>query len=299
MRRYTTYAGLVVLVACHASISDGLIDSGGNPPDAPVLVDVNPDSFVLGPWGTPTPIGIAATAAAEDDSTLSSTGLELVFAILDTANNTKDLYYASRATTSAPFANLTKLAFDTAASEETPRFSADDLTLYFASDRTGTKGGLDIWYVKRPAVGGAWGPVTNLTQVNTTASEKWFMPCGTAGRYMISVNRGTGFANDLEEGVIGMGAATVATPLNSAASETGTFLTQDCLTIYFASTRGATSDLYTSHRMAETDPWPPPTVVTDFGTAANEQDPWMSPDSRIFTFASDAAGTLDVYISTR
>jgi Tol biopolymer transport system component len=184
-------------------------------------------------------------------------------------------------------------------SEETPRLSADDLTLYFASNRTGTKGNLDIWSVTRGAVGGAWGPPVNLTEVNTSANEKWFQPCGKAGRYMMIVTNGAN-GNDLAEGVLGSGTAPVVAPtLNSASSETGTFLTQDCLTIYFASARGAKTAIFTSHRNAVTDAWPPPTVDTDFATGGNEQDPWMSPDQRTFIFASDAGGNNDIYISTR
>lgn len=34
------------------------------------------------------------------------------------------------------------------------------------------------------------------------------------------------------------------------------------------------------------------------GTGAQE-DPWRSPDARTFVFASDAAGTKDIHLSTR
>ena len=291
---------LALLCGCHARLSDA--PSDGIVVDAPSddATDAAPDALILGKWGMPQPITAAATAAAEDDCTMSSTTLELFFAIAD-VNGNKDLYVSTRNTTADPFGTATKLGFDITGttSDETPRLSADDLTLYFASNRTGTKGGLDIWSVKRGAVGGAWGPPVNLSEVNTTGSEKWFQTCGAAGRYMIVVANGAN-GNDLAEGVLGSGTApAVAATLNSTASETGTFLTQDCLTIFFASARGATTMMYTSHRNAVADAWPPPTVVTDFGTNGNEQDPWMSPDQRTFVFASDAAGNNDIYISTR
>jgi hypothetical protein len=292
---------LVLLCGCHARLSDAPTDDIVIDAPSTDATDAAPDALILGKWGTPQPIAAAATAAAEDDCTMSSTTLELYFAIAD-VNGNKDLYVSTRNTTADPFGAATKLAFDVTGttSEETPRLSADDLTLYFASNRTGTKGGLDIWYVKRSMVGAAWGPPVNLSEVNTTASEKWFQPCGTAGRYMIVVSNGAN-GNDLAEGVLGSGTAAVVAPtLNSTASETGTFLTQDCLTIFFASSRGATTMMYTSQRNAVTDAWPPPTAVTDFSaTGGNQQDPWMSADQRTFIFASDAAGNNDVYISTR
>jgi Tol biopolymer transport system component len=68
--------------------------------------------------------------------------------------------------------------------------------------------------------------------------------------------------------------------------------------VFYASTRNSITALYTATRTAIGATWTTPTVVTDFGLAG-EQDPWMSPDQRTFIFASDSAGTNDIYISTR
>jgi Tol biopolymer transport system component len=51
-----------------------------------------------------------------------------------------------------------------------------------------------------------------------------------------------------------------------------------------------------------TSPWQPPTPVVDFSIAGgngNQEDPWMSADGRAFVFVRDAAGTKDIYVSTR
>ena len=84
------------------------------------------------------------------------------------------------------------------------------------------------------------------------------------------------------------------------ATETGTFITQDCLTAYFASTRSGTNKIYTSTRTSPTDPWPTPTLITDFmAVGGNQEDPWLAPDQRTFMFVSDISGTKDVYVSAR
>jgi Tol biopolymer transport system component len=239
----------------------------------------------------------AGTALQEDDATLSSTMLEMVFSIANELDaNRKDLWYSSRPSANAAWAPATKLPFSvTGYSDETPRFSADDKTLYFGTTRLGGPGGLDIWKVTRATIGGAWGTPTVVAGPNTSLNEKWFMPCGSQGQYLV-VQGG-----DLAEGILGGGAPVIVHELSDAMfSETGTFLTQDCLTVFFASTRSGTNRLYTAQRTAVTTPWNAPSMVVDFETLGGQQeDPWLSSDGRTFVFASDISGTKDIYISTR
>lgn len=281
--------GLALLAAaCQARLADDA-ETG----DANTGVDAAPDALVLGAWGTPAMVGGASTTTlAEDDGTLSSTTLEIVFAVGATVG--KDLYYASRSSPAAAWSTPVPLGVNTAmTTEETPRFSADDLTLYFASDRVAGNS-LDIYRVTRSAVGSTWSPPELVAGPNSTALEKWFTPCG-GDRYLVIQ------AGDIAQGTLGGGAPTVVASLSAPApaNETGTFLTQDCLTAYFASNRSGTNRIYTSTRMTSTDPWPMPTLVSDFPIGGNQEDPWLAPDHRTFVFASDVAGTKDIYISVR
>jgi len=285
----------LALCACKASIGDGPAVDATVGDDAPAI-DAPPDAFVLGAWGPPTSVPGANSAASEDDMSLSSATLEMVFAIVNTADaNRKDLYYQSRPSPTGAWTTPQKLPFSlTGSSEETPRFSGDDLTLFFASDRTGTLGGLDIYKVTRPTVGGAWGTVTHVVNgVSSAAVDKWFAPCG-GSRYLMVVG------GDLAEGTLGGGAPTVVASLSSTAAEIGAFLTQDCLTAYFASASSGTLQLYTSTRTAVTAAWPAPTAVADFAALGGAQeDPWVAPDNRTFALVSNISGSKDVYLSTR
>jgi len=124
------------------------------------------------------------------------------------------------------------------------------------------------------------------------------MPCPLQGSndYLLVSNRGGLAYTTLFEGTLGGGAPTKVATLDAGVSETGTFLTPDCLTLFFA----MNNDIYVSTRNVIGQPWKAATVVTDFSTATySEQDPWMSNDQRTFIFASNAAGTNDVYMSTR
>ena len=299
MHRHTVWGVAAFLTGCGAHIdgsSPGDAASVDAAEDAAGSADAAIDAPPLGPWSMPVKVLQAATGADEDDVTLSSGALEMIFA-LDTANG-KDLYYVSRLSKTSGWTGLTKLSFDgDTTSEETPRFSADDRTLYFASDRGGN-GTLDIYMVTRsPAAPTEWSDPAPLGAVSTKGLvEKWFMPCAD-NRYVMA--QGTpGAGTDLVEGTLDGDAAKPIVELNSPDNDTGPFLTRDCLRIFFASNRSGAARIYTSQRRAVTDPWDRPTVVRDFaiaGSIDNEEDPWLSPDGRTFAFA----GAKDIYLSTR
>jgi hypothetical protein len=310
---------LLLLTACGAHITGstdnnstgdvtpdaGELPDGAEPidaavePDAP-LIDAPP---VLGPWAPPQVVTVAATAGSEDDGTLSSNALEMIFSLQNASAGNKQLYYTSRPSLTGAWTSPTRLPFNSNGSDQTPRFAGDDKTLYFASSRAGN-GDLDVYMVTRATAGvNSWGTPTAVAGVSRTgADDKWFAPCD-GGRYVVVRDRNGD--TDLFEGVLGQGTPTAIGTLNTTFTETSAFLTQDCLTIYFASTRVAPqnlSRLFTAHRATAASPWPAPTQVTDFKIGAgtdNQEDPWLAPDGRTFALSSDASGSRDVYLSTR
>jgi Tol biopolymer transport system component len=294
---------LVLLSACKAQISGAppielevdapVVELDATAPPPPPMIDAPPP---LGAWSMPQKIDVASTGSVEDDVTLSSNTLELFFAI--NGSKGKDLYYATRASTTSAWTPAVAVSFNSAAqSDETPRLSADDRTLYFASGRGGN-GTLDIYKTTRSAAGATdWSlPAALDSSVNTTSlNEKWFMLCNADHYLMVQ-------GANLVEGFIGGAGAVPAAPLNANGNQTGTFVTPDCLTIFFATSKGGQTAMYHSQRARVTDPWDAPSEVTDFsGLGGNQEDPWISSDQRTFAFASDAAGggNKDLYLSTR
>jgi hypothetical protein len=281
----------MLLASCDAHITGGVL---GGPGGDAGPGDAQADAMPLGPWSPPQAVLPAATTGVEDDVTLSSNALELIFAV-EGSDGSKDLYHTSRSSTSAPWALAVLLPFSgAAASEETPRFSVDDRTLYFATDRDGT---LDIYGVPRSAPGTTdWGTPRPLSAINTaTQVEKWFAPCDD--NHYVMVQNGRGGGTDLVEGKLGDGGAPAPIDvLNTDVTETGAFVTRDCLTVYFASTRTAPERIYVSRREAVGAPWQPPTLMKDFDALdGDHEDPWLSADGRTFAFTRDK----DIYLSTR
>jgi hypothetical protein len=288
--------GILLLCACKAELGAGARDNpdAASPSDGPVLQsDAAVDSVVmLGPWGAPVAVPGANSALAEDDATLSSNKLEMYFKRTD-AGPDNNLYMMTRASESAAWtAPVAVTALNTTtANEESPRLSANDLTMYFG------RGG-EIYKSIRTNTTSPWQAPTIVPTLNTTANEKWADVCDSG--YAIVSRAVTGQGQDLIEGTVTAGATTSLTALNSTSNEQGTLLTADCLRIYFQSDRAGTFDIYMSSRATTTSPWSAPTMLPDFNTTtSSEEDPWISTDQRTFVFVTNASGNKDVYISTR
>lgn len=86
----------------------------------------------------------------------------------------------------------TSSSLNTAALEGCPGVSKDGLSLYFASNRTGGVGGLDIWIATRVVASDPWGdPVNAGAPVNTAADE--FCPSpGRNGHSLLFVSTKSG-----------------------------------------------------------------------------------------------------------
>ena len=297
--------GSMLLISCNAQLHTGVNATADATPgkqdgthiDASSGVDSEPP---LGNWTTPTKVPGASTAGtAEDDCTLNSTGTELYFAVPDPgiAGTPKQLWVMTRPTKNEAWGTPAKVpGINNTQTNESPRLSPDDNTLYWG--RNGS-----IFMATRSGTG--WTTPAPYASVNGNGYVKWMAVCGNY--FMVSraqPNGAGGTQQDLFDGTLGEAGAPVQT-LNSAANEISTYLSPDCLTVYFASNRVAANqtDIYTAQRNTTADPWPQPTIVTDFGTATDNEDPYLSPDKRLFVFASvrngAAAGDKDLYFSTR
>jgi hypothetical protein len=139
---------------------------------------------------------------------------------------------------------------NTAALEGCPFVAQRDDILYFASNRAGGMGGLDIWYARRGADGG-WGAPVNFVEVNSPANElcpmahrngKTFLfvsarpgGCGGDDLYMTRLHATRGWAAP----------ANLGCTVNSSANEASPSLLETEL--YFSSTRaGGVGDIYVS-----------------------------------------------------
>lgn len=105
---------------------------------------------------------------------LSSNGLTLYFASDRTGGRGGyDLYESNRPTVDDNFSQVARMRQINTSSDETdPTVSADGLTLYFAGNRAGGRGGMDIFIATRTSLDGAFGSVRPVVGVNTAYDER-------------------------------------------------------------------------------------------------------------------------------
>lgn len=137
-------------------------------------------------WGEPVNLGAPInTAGPEADPSISADGLELYFsdgyppayracAARPGGYGGGDLWVSTRATKDAYWGTPVNLGpeINSGSYDGTPAISADGLSLFFSSERSGGYGLIDLYVTTRPAKDDPWGPVVNLgAPVNTSIFE--------------------------------------------------------------------------------------------------------------------------------
>ena len=123
-----------------------------------------------------------------------------------------------------------------------PTVSADGNTIYFASDRPGGYGGIDIYYTTKDPKTGAWSVPKNAgPKVNTSGDEKTPFIHSDSETLYFSSNGHFGFGgydifyirkDDKHEW---LEAENIGYPINTEADDTGFFVSTDSKTGYFFS----------------------------------------------------------------
>jgi len=193
---------------------------------------------------------------------------------------------------------------NTAALEGCPFVAQRDDILYFASNRAGGMGGLDIWYAEREA-DGTWGDPVNFVEVNSPANElcpmahrngKTFLfvsarpgGCGGDDLYITRLHATRGWAAPTNLGCT----------VNSSANEASPSLLETEL--YFSSTRaGGLGDIYASAFDGVT--FSAPVLAPGLSSAQDDFRPNVRRDGLEIFFDSNrpgGIGGLDLWTSTR
>ncbi|MEP6668266.1 MAG: protein kinase [Chthoniobacter sp.] len=167
---------------------------------------------------------------------LSGDGLTLLYALQPNALATSDIYEAHRASRADGWERSGRL-FGPASYNAGPCLSADGLTLWFNSNRSGGRGGFDLWRARRPSPGAPFEAPVNLgSGVNTDAEE--FSPRITAdNRALLFYRERHGTGQRLFVALADDKGSFNAQPLVLAVNSRvqAPTLSTDGLTLYFAS----------------------------------------------------------------
>jgi hypothetical protein len=146
------------------------------------------------------------------------------------------------------FAAPTRTSLSSASFEGTPAMPADQLEVFYKTNRDGM--GNDI-YSATHTPGGAFGAPVRVDELNTASNDE---------------------------------------------SPT---LSDDGLTIWFASNRGGNYDIYTATRVDRTSPWTAPVVVPELSSPKDDGGITVSPSQLVAYLHSDRAGTIRIFRSER
>ena len=211
---------------------------------------------------------------------------------------------------------------NTAAAEQHPTISKDGLSLYFASDRAGTLGGLDLWVSQRATVNDPWGPPSNLGPNVNSAAVDLAAGFSRSGHWMYyhSAGRGGCGGADLfavhrqdKKDDLGWGVAeNLGCALNTTFEDAGpTLFTDDetgLTTMMFNSARPGGPgglDIYQTTRMGDDGDWGPSALVAELSGPFRDTRVTISRDLLTLFLSSDSQGRVgglggqDVWMSTR
>lgn len=194
--------------------------------------------------------------------------------------------------------------------DSTPSISADDLTLYFYSDRSGGLGGRDMWSTTRSTTSDPWGTPTNLgTPVNTSSNEA--SPSISSDGLTLFFEHGIGNPD------IWMSARpTTSDPwgtpvnlgptVNSSVLDADPEISADGLTLVFGSERSGGvggRDLWMTTRPTTSDPWgAPDNLGPTVNSSGLDEGASLSSDGLTLFFMSNRenhSGPFDLWMTTR
>lgn len=195
--------------------------------------------------------------------------------------------------------------------------SADGLTLYFSSNRTGGSGGYDLWYTTRATINDDWDPAVNLGQPPNSRYSYWEPSISSDGLTLyFSDGHTPQYGNRLPGGLGGQGDIWMVTrasvngawgePINLGPAVNSQHAIHPCissdnLSLYFQSHRpGALGhcDIMVATRESISDTFGAPVFFKNINTGGAEWTPDISADG-LTLFLMRNPGPPEIWASTR
>jgi len=271
-------------------------------------------------WSTPINLGPIVNSTAMDRApAVSKDGRSLYFSSNRPGGiGLEDIYVSQRETRDdewGPAVNLGPI-INTTANEMVPAFSRDGHLMFFASNRTPSFGGVDIWVSRREDTHDdfGWQPAENLgAGVNSSSLDEgpsYFEnnEVGVPQLYFSSsrLSGGPGSIFVSEQAADGsFGPAVLVLELSGLGNTRRPSVRHDGLEIFFGSERSGipnSQDLWVATRETVFDAWSAPVNLgSPLNTELVDVQPYISSDRETLFFASNrpSGGPTDLYMSTR
>lgn len=255
------------------------------------------------PFGAP--LLVAGLPSDTDLATPRLSHDELALYLTTHVNGQARVARAVRPSLAAPFGAPALIDVQsTAAKDNDPSVSADGSTLWFSSERTGKSD--KLFMATLDPTSGMFGAPTLVSSVASSAAEEHpYYRVGGGGELWFSSSRsGQWNIYVAKKNPTGFDAPQLVEELRSSAASRQPMITEDGLTILFASERAGGSgqrDLWTARRPSTNRPFDAPQVVANVNSAADEYAGWLSGDGCRVYFSSDRgmAEHHRIYVASR
>jgi hypothetical protein len=260
------------------------------------------DSAALVPWGSASPI-LFANSPDLDDPSLRDDMVEM-YANLNGA----DIVRLTRLPPATQWSAPTVVSeLDSSASTDAPEISGDGLHLVYSTDYQFDVGQFDLQRTARPQGGTFTTPAVGFPNVNTTSLDSG--PSLDRTKLVLYFDSARSGMGDIfvttrptaDEAAQWSAPQPIAAVNLADKREEGPRISEDGLTLYFASNRNGNLDLFVSLRPSKTAEFGAPVPISELNTTEAETDPWVSPDGKTIYFArtSNATGTSTIWTATR
>ncbi len=277
------------------------------------------EAFAQYEFGVPQNLGSTFNSDSLDGSmTLTADGLSMFFDTNQSGSlGSLDIFESKRQSINDPWGKPVSLgdAINSSSFDGEPSISSDGLSLFFASDRSGGSGAIDIWITTRTTVNDPWTPPVNLgSTFNSAKSDA--NPC--ISNDGLSLYFSSGWQDVPREGGFGKSDLWVATRdtlndpwkavenlgqiVNTNNIEGNPQITKNGLCLFFTSDRPGGFgglDLWMTQRLSLNDPWQTPeNLGPNMNTSYHDAAPGISHDGALLFFTSDrphGSGGFDIW----
>ncbi|MFB0556117.1 MAG: M56 family metallopeptidase [Phycisphaerae bacterium] len=258
-------------------------------------------------FGNPVHLGPTVNSSAEEyDPSISADELELYFnSYRPDGLGQADLWVTTRKTKADPWGSPVNLGptINSPAGDKTPAISADGLSLYFSSARSGGYGGQDLLVTTRKTKSAAWGEPVNLGPTVNSPAHEQAPSISTDGLTLYFIVWPDESPEGWDKADIWFTTrktkdAPWGTPVNlgptvnSSSFDGSPFISADGLSLYFDSERGASSSIWVTKRKSTSDPWGAPVKLGPAVNADWEANPDLSRDGSTLYFVSTRRGRV-------
>lgn len=297
--------GLALCAGC--SFQHGVASSEDGP-DAAIADARASDSavdamFPRGPFGTPMLVPISMPGMRDDDVTLTGDMLEIFFESDRVTPGQGDIYTSRRASLADPWSLPARVdELSTTYTETSMEISSDGLTIYFSSNRPPSMT-IDVFVATRPDRASPWSEPEKVVPLSSANGNDYnAQPWSDTVLYMTSDREPVRGGSDVFRATRSTASSAWSTPdvipgLDSSGYEGEPFVDATGA-IWFTGDAAGDDDIWRAEQNRD-GTFEPAQLIRELGTAASENDPWLSPDGHTLYFTSNRNGSLDIFVAHR